>query len=199
MNRDCRPRASRAISISLPLGPDIRYHHRGFGKVTTGPRQVRLEVRRRPAGEPPSHTQTAPARAGPARSRGLGRAEVWRAPPKPIDRGSWPGALSREPLSGLQRCRTSESAPKFCEISVCCLKLTVRPGPAMTARSKLRGQKKEAASSSCPFAPVESFLVAKVSIGVRRCCGDIDRVVTACPSTGHDHDRDILDYPQASP
>ena len=49
---------------------------------------------------------------------------------------------------------------------------------AMTARSKLRGQKKEAASSFCPFAPVESFLVAKVSIGERRCCGDIDRVVT---------------------
>ena len=48
----------------------------------------------------------------------------------------------------------------------------------MTARSKLRGQKKEAASSFCPFAPVESFLVAKVSIGERRCCGDIDRVVT---------------------
>ena len=159
MNRDCRPRASRAISISLPLGPNIRYHHRGFGKVTTGPRQVRLEVRRRPAGEPPSHTQTAPARAGPARSRGLGRAEVWRAPPKPIDRGMRPGALGREPLSGLQRSRTSESAPT-------------------TARSKLRGQKKEAASSSCPFAPVESFLVAKVSIGVRRCCGDMDRVVT---------------------
>ena len=39
----------------------------------------------------------------------------------------------------------------------------------MTARSKLRGQK-EAASSFCPFefqvAPVESLLVAKVSIGV---------------------------------
>ena len=27
-------------------------------------------------------------------------------------------------------------------------------------------------------APAESFLVAKVSIGGRRCCGDIDRVVT---------------------
>ena len=36
---------------------------------------------------------------------------------------------------------------------------------AMTARSKLRGQQKEAASSFCPFAHVESFLVAKVSIG----------------------------------
>ena len=46
----------------------------------------------------------------------------------------------------------------------------------MTARSKLRGPKKEAASS-CPFARVESFLVAKVSIGERRCCGDVDRVV----------------------
>ena len=45
--------------------------------------------------------------------------------------------------------------------------------------SKLLGQRKEAASSSfCPFAPVESFLVAKVSIGESRCCGDIDRVVT---------------------
>ena len=30
----------------------------------------------------------------------------------------------------------------------------------MTAGSKLRGQKKGAASSFCPFAPVESFLVA---------------------------------------
>ena len=37
----------------------------------------------------------------------------------------------------------------------------------------------EAASSFCPFAPVQSFLVAKVSIGERRCCGDIDRVVTS--------------------
>ena len=43
---------------------------------------------------------------------------------------------------------------------------------------KLRGQKKEAASSFCPFAPVESFLVAKVGIGECSCCGDIDRVVT---------------------
>ena len=56
----------------------------------------------------------------------------------------------------------------------------------MTARSKLRGQKKEAASSVChgPFVPVESFLVARVSIGERSCCGDIDRVAchvtTAC-------------------
>ena len=47
-----------------------------------------------------------------------------------------------------------------------------------TAQSKLRGQKKEAASSFCPFAPVESFLVEKVSIGKCRCCWDIDRVVT---------------------
>ena len=41
--------------------------------------------------------------------------------------------------------------------------------------------KEEAASSFCLFAPrpVESFLVAKVtvSIGERRFCGDIDRVV----------------------
>ena len=40
-------------------------------------------------------------------------------------------------------------------------------------------------SSFCPFAPVESFFVAKVSIGERGLCGDIDRVVpprtTACP------------------
>ena len=33
-------------------------------------------------------------------------------------------------------------------------------------------------SSFCPFAPFESFLVAKVSIGERRRCGDFDRVVT---------------------
>ena len=37
--------------------------------------------------------------------------------------------------------------------------------------------KGEAASYFFPFAPVESFLVAKVSIGERRRCGDIDRVV----------------------
>ena len=55
---------------------------------------------------------------------------------------------------------------------------TRRIRDGMTARSKLRGQKKEAASSFCPFAPVESFLVAKVGIGERRCCGDVDRVVT---------------------
>ena len=48
----------------------------------------------------------------------------------------------------------------------------------MTARSKLREENKEAASSFYPFAPVESILVAKVSIGERRCCWDIDRVVT---------------------
>ena len=41
-----------------------------------------------------------------------------------------------------------------------------------TARSKLRGQKREAASSFCPFAPVESFLVAKDSIGERWGCWD---------------------------
>ena len=46
----------------------------------------------------------------------------------------------------------------------------------MTVRSKLRGQKNEGASSFCPFAPVESLLVAKVSIGERRLCGNIDRV-----------------------
>ena len=48
---------------------------------------------------------------------------------------------------------------------------------AMTARSKLRRQKKElqveAAPSFCPFAPADSFLVAKVSIGELRRCGDI--------------------------
>ena len=65
----------------------------------------------------------------------------------------------------------------------------------MTARSKLRGQLEdnEAASSFCPFAPVESFLVAKFSIGERRCCGSagtsIGRgshvtTVTACPNQG---------------
>ena len=42
-----------------------------------------------------------------------------------------------------------------------------------------RRQKRELASSFCPFAPVESFLVAKVSMaGKRMCDGDIDRVVT---------------------
>ena len=48
------------------------------------------------------------------------------------------------------------------------------PGPsvhAMTSWSKLRRQTKEAASSFCPFAAVESLLVAKISIGERRCCG----------------------------
>ena len=44
----------------------------------------------------------------------------------------------------------------------------------MTAQSKLRGQKGNSASAFCPFAPVESFLVAKVSwqgrrSGARRC------------------------------
>ena len=54
----------------------------------------------------------------------------------------------------------------------------------MTARSdselRRRGQKKEAASSGsyCPFAPVESFLVAKVGIRERRRFGDIDRLIT---------------------
>ena len=43
----------------------------------------------------------------------------------------------------------------------------------MTARSKLRGQKKEAASSIRQFAPVKSFLVVKVSIWERKRCGDI--------------------------
>ena len=51
----------------------------------------------------------------------------------------------------------------------------------MTAQSKLRKHKKETASSFCPFAPVESFLVAKVSIWERRFCLDIDRVVTRLP------------------
>ena len=32
--------------------------------------------------------------------------------------------------------------------------------------------------ANCPFAQVESFLVAKVSIGDRGGCGDIERVVT---------------------
>ena len=53
----------------------------------------------------------------------------------------------------------------------------------MTARSKLRRQKKEAASSFCPFAPVESLLVAKVSIGERRCRSG-SHVTTACPRQG---------------
>ena len=47
----------------------------------------------------------------------------------------------------------------------------------MTARAKLRGQKKEAASSFHPFAPVESFLIAKVSIWER----SGSHVTTACP------------------
>ena len=51
-------------------------------------------------------------------------------------------------------------------------------GPGHDSSIKLRGQKKEAESSFCPFAPVESFLVAKVGIGEGRCWGDIDRVVT---------------------
>ena len=49
-------------------------------------------------------------------------------------------------------------------------------------RSKLSGHfrtKGNSASFFCLFEPVESSLVAKVSIGVRRRCGDIDRVVTA--------------------
>ena len=32
--------------------------------------------------------------------------------------------------------------------------------------------------SSSPFAPVESFLLAKVNIGERGRCGDIDQVIT---------------------
>ena len=44
----------------------------------------------------------------------------------------------------------------------------------MTAQSKLRGQKGNAASAFCPFALVESFLVAKVSMRERRSRGDID-------------------------
>ena len=49
---------------------------------------------------------------------------------------------------------------------------------SMTARSKLLGQKKEAASSFCPSAPVESFFGSEDSTGERSFCGDIDRVVT---------------------
>ena len=51
------------------------------------------------------------------------------------------------------------------------------PGP-MTARSKPRGQKKEAASYFCPFAPAESFFVGKVSCRERRHCEVINRIVT---------------------
>ena len=52
----------------------------------------------------------------------------------------------------------------------------------MTAGSKLCGQKKEAASSFCPFEPVESILVAKVSIGepVLRGHRSCSHVITAC-------------------
>ena len=53
----------------------------------------------------------------------------------------------------------------------------------MTARSKLRGQKKEAASSFGPFAPVKSFLVAKVSVGERGHRSG-SHVATACPRQG---------------
>ena len=43
----------------------------------------------------------------------------------------------------------------------------------ITARSKLRGQtSRRKLHPLCPFAPVEGFLVAKVSIGKRRRCGD---------------------------
>ena len=38
--------------------------------------------------------------------------------------------------------------------------------------------KEDALPSFGPFALVESFLAAKVSVGERRRCGDIDRVVT---------------------
>ena len=42
----------------------------------------------------------------------------------------------------------------------------------ITARSKLRGQtSRRKLHPLCPFAPVESFMVAKVSIGKRRRCG----------------------------
>ena len=61
----------------------------------------------------------------------------------------------------------------------------------MTARSKLRGQKGNSASVFCPFAPVESFLVAKVSMRERQSRGDVDRVVTwppACPRQGSNPD-----------
>ena len=56
----------------------------------------------------------------------------------------------------------------------------------MTARAKLRGQKKEAASSfqACPFAPIESILVAKVIIGERRRCGDIYLVAASVEKRG---------------
>ena len=43
------------------------------------------------------------------------------------------------------------------------------PLATMAARSKLRGQRKEAASSFGPFGAVESFLVARVNT----CCWDI--------------------------
>ena len=53
----------------------------------------------------------------------------------------------------------------------------------MTAPSKLRGQKKQAASSFCSFAPVESFLVAHRGAWVLRGhrSGSHVTTVTACP------------------
>ena len=51
----------------------------------------------------------------------------------------------------------------------------------MTARSKLGEQKKEAASSFCPFAPVVSFLVAKVC---KVTVAGTSYMTTACPRQG---------------
>ena len=54
--------------------------------------------------------------------------------------------------------------------------MTARSGPGEhKSELRLREQleKKDAAASSfCPFGPVESFLVANVIIGERRCCSD---------------------------
>ena len=52
-------------------------------------------------------------------------------------------------------------------------------GPSPNDRSiKTARTKKEAAYTFCPFAPVESFLAAKVSIREHGYRGDIDPVVT---------------------
>ena len=43
------------------------------------------------------------------------------------------------------------------------------------------------ASSFCPFAPVENFLVAKVNVGERRRCGDVRHVFMSCWSQRWEH------------
>ena len=50
---------------------------------------------------------------------------------------------------------------------------TVTVGHGILIKTALANLKGEAASSRCPFALVECFLAAKVSIGERRRCGDI--------------------------